>query len=51
MKAGKFKESDLVTVGSSDACCHRQPGFQRLFTLMFRTPGMQVPVSQLVRWY
>ena len=26
MKAGKFKESDLVTVGN------RQPGFQRLFS-------------------
>lgn len=30
MKAGKFKESDLVTVGNDAR--HRQPGFQRLFS-------------------
>lgn len=31
MKAGKFKESDLVTVGKR-CLGHRQPGFQRLFS-------------------
>ncbi|WP_039054948.1 D-alanyl-D-alanine carboxypeptidase DacA [Enterobacter sp. Bisph1] len=47
MKAGKFKDSDLVTIGN-DAWATGNPVF-RGSSLMFLKPGMQVPVSQLVR--
>ena len=47
MKAGKFKESDLVTIGN-DAWATGNPVF-RGSSLMFLKPGMQVPVSQLIR--
>ena len=47
MKAGKFKESDLVTVGN-DAWATGNPVFKGS-SLMFLKPGMQVPVSQLIR--
>ncbi|MGP3593933.1 D-alanyl-D-alanine carboxypeptidase DacA [Vagococcus sp. WN89Y] len=47
MKAGKFKDSDLVTIGT-DAWATGNPVF-RGSSLMFLKPGMQVPVSQLVR--
>ncbi|EHF4999781.1 D-alanyl-D-alanine carboxypeptidase DacA [Enterobacter asburiae] len=47
MKAGKFKESDLVTIGN-DAWATGNPVFKG-FSLMFLKPGMQVPVSQLIR--
>ena len=46
MKAGKFKESDLVTVGTMRATGN--PVFKGS-SLMFLKPGMQVPVSQLIR--
>ena len=47
MKAGKFKDSDLVTIGN-DAWATGNPVF-RGSSLMFLKPGMQVPVSQLIR--
>ncbi|HGP4141686.1 TPA: D-alanyl-D-alanine carboxypeptidase DacA [Enterobacter roggenkampii] len=47
MKAGKFKETDLVTIGS-DAWATGNPVFKGS-SLMFLKPGMQVPVSQLIR--
>ena len=47
MKAGKFKESDLVTIGQ-DAWATGNPVFKGS-SLMFLKPGMQVPVSQLIR--
>ena len=47
MKAGKFKESDVVTIGN-DAWATGNPVF-RGSSLMFLKPGMQVPVSQLIR--
>ncbi|MCM7646499.1 D-alanyl-D-alanine carboxypeptidase DacA [Enterobacter asburiae] len=47
MKAGKFKESDLVTIGN-DAWATGNPVFKGS-SLMFLKPGMQVPVSQLIR--
>ena len=47
MKAGKFKETDLVTVGN-DAWATGTPVFKGS-SLMFLKPGMQVPVSQLIR--
>lgn len=47
MKAGKFKETDLVTVGN-DAWATGNPVFKGS-SLMFLKPGMQVPVSQLIR--
>ncbi|MFH3491330.1 serine hydrolase, partial [Klebsiella aerogenes] len=47
MKAGKFKESDLVTVGN-DEWATGNPVFKGS-SLMFLKPGMQVPVSQLIR--
>ena len=47
MKAGKFKETDLVTIGN-DAWATGNPVF-RGSSLMFLKPGMQVPVSQLIR--
>ncbi len=47
MKAGKFKETDLVTVGQ-DAWATGNPVFKGS-SLMFLKPGMQVPVSQLIR--
>lgn len=47
MKAGKFKESDTVTIGQ-DAWATGNPVF-RGSSLMFLKPGMQVPVSQLIR--
>ena len=47
MKAGKFKETDLVTIGN-DAWATGNPVFKGS-SLMFLKPGMQVPVSQLVR--
>ncbi|MBS1204285.1 MAG: D-alanyl-D-alanine carboxypeptidase [Proteobacteria bacterium] len=47
MKAGKFKDSDLVTIGK-DAWATGNPVF-RGSSLMFLKPGMQVPVSQLIR--
>ena len=47
MKAGKFKETDLVTIGN-DAWATGNPGFKGS-SLMFLKPGMQVPVSQLIR--
>ncbi|MCC9317819.1 D-alanyl-D-alanine carboxypeptidase DacA [Enterobacter hormaechei subsp. xiangfangensis] len=40
MKAGKFKETDLVTIGN-DAWATGNP--------VFKGSGMQVPVSQLIR--
>ncbi len=45
-EAGKFKESDLVTVGNDAG-----PPATRFSKalLMFLKPGMQVPVSQLIR--
>jgi len=46
MKAGKFKDSDLVTIGN-DAWATGNPVF-RGSSLMFLKPGMQVPVSQLI---
>ncbi|MDR8279387.1 serine-type D-Ala-D-Ala carboxypeptidase, partial [Acinetobacter baumannii] len=42
-----FKESDLVTVGN-DAWATGNPVFKGS-SLMFLKPGMQVPVSQLIR--
>ncbi|WP_024562102.1 D-alanyl-D-alanine carboxypeptidase DacA [Franconibacter helveticus] len=47
MKANKFKESDLVTIGN-DAWATGNPVFKGS-SLMFLKPGMQVPVSQLIR--
>ena len=47
MKAGKVKETDLVTVGN-DAWATGNPVFKGS-SLMFLKPGMQVPVSQLIR--
>ncbi|KJO70773.1 D-alanyl-D-alanine carboxypeptidase DacA [Enterobacter hormaechei] len=47
MKAGKFKETDLVTIGN-DAWATGNPVFKGS-SLMFLKPGMQVPVSQLIR--
>lgn len=47
MKAGKFKETDTVTVGN-DAQATGNPVFKGS-SLMFLKPGMQVPVSQLIR--
>lgn len=47
MKAGKFKETDLVTIGN-DAWATGNPVFKGS-SLMFQKPGMQVPVSQLIR--
>lgn len=47
MKAGKFKDSDVVTIGN-DAWATGNPVF-RGSSLMFLKPGMQVPVSQLIR--
>ncbi|BEK73282.1 D-alanyl-D-alanine carboxypeptidase DacA [Enterobacter asburiae] len=47
MKAGKFKESDLVTIGN-DAWATGNPVFKGS-SLMFLKPGMQVAVSQLIR--
>lgn len=47
MKAGKFKESDLVTIGR-DAWATGNPVFKGS-SLMFLKPGMEVPVSQLIR--
>ena len=47
MKAGKFKETDLVTIGN-DAWATGNPVFKGS-SLMFLKPGMQVPVSQLTR--
>ena len=47
MKAGKFKETDLVTIGN-DAWATANPVFKGS-SLMFLKPGMQVPVSQLIR--
>lgn len=47
MKAGKFKETDLVTIGN-DALATGNPVFKGS-SLMFLKPGMQVPVSQLIR--
>ncbi|BDH46700.1 D-alanyl-D-alanine carboxypeptidase DacA [Salmonella enterica subsp. enterica serovar Choleraesuis] len=47
MKAGKFKESDTVTIGQ-DAWATGNPVF-RGSSLMFLKPGMEVPVSQLIR--
>ncbi|MDF7680412.1 D-alanyl-D-alanine carboxypeptidase DacA [Enterobacteriaceae bacterium ESL0689] len=47
MKAGKFKDADLVSVGN-DAWATGNPVF-RGSSLMFLKPGMQVTVSQLIR--
>ncbi|WP_431613570.1 D-alanyl-D-alanine carboxypeptidase DacA [Enterobacter roggenkampii] len=47
MKAGKFKETDLVTIGN-DTWATGNPVFKGS-SLMFLKPGMQVPVSQLIR--
>ncbi|MCC8230774.1 D-alanyl-D-alanine carboxypeptidase DacA [Enterobacter mori] len=47
MKANKFKETDLVTIGN-DAWATGNPVFKGS-SLMFLKPGMQVPVSQLIR--
>jgi D-alanyl-D-alanine carboxypeptidase (penicillin-binding protein 5/6) len=47
MKAGKFKESDQVTIGK-DAWATGNPVFKGS-SLMFLKPGMEVPVSQLIR--
>lgn len=47
MKAGKFKETDLVTIGN-DAWATGNPVFKGS-SLMFLKPGMEVPVSQLIR--
>lgn len=47
MKAGKFKETDLVTIGN-DAWATGNPVFKGS-SLMFLKPGMQVPASQLIR--
>ncbi|HGW5584748.1 TPA: D-alanyl-D-alanine carboxypeptidase DacA [Enterobacter kobei] len=47
MKAGKFKETDLVTIGN-DAWATGNPVFKGS-SLMFLKPGMQVPVYQLIR--
>ena len=47
MKAGKFKETDLVTIGN-DAWATGNPVFKGS-SLMFLKPGMQFPVSQLIR--
>ena len=47
MKAGKFKETDLVTIGN-DAWATGNPVFKGS-SLKFLKPGMQVPVSQLIR--
>lgn len=47
MKAGKFKETDQVTIGN-DAWATGNPVFKGS-SLMFLKPGMQVPVSQLTR--
>ena len=47
IKAGKFKETDLVTIGN-DAWATGNPVFKGS-SLMFLKPGMQVPVSQLIR--
>ncbi|VAL32265.1 D-alanyl-D-alanine carboxypeptidase DacA [Enterobacter hormaechei] len=47
MKAGKFKETDLMTIGN-DAWATGNPVFKGS-SLMFLKPGMQVPVSQLIR--
>lgn len=47
MKAGKFKETDLVTIGN-EAWATGNPVFKGS-SLMFLKPGMQVPVSQLIR--
>lgn len=47
MKAGKFKETDLVTIGN-DAWATGNPVFKGS-SLMFLKPGMQIPVSQLIR--
>lgn len=49
MKAGKFKETDLVTIGNDAwAWATGNPVFKGS-SLMFLKPGMQVPVSQLIR--
>ena len=47
MKAGKFKETDLVTVGN-DAWATGNPVFKGS-SLMFLKPGDRVPVSLLIR--
>lgn len=47
MKAGKFKETDTVTIGN-DAWATGNPVFKGS-SLMFLKHGMQVPVSQLIR--
>ena len=47
MKAGKIKETDQVTIGT-DAWATGNPVFKGS-SLMFLKPGMQVPVSQLIR--
>ena len=47
MNAGKYKETDLVTIGN-DAWATGNPVFKGS-SLMFLKPGMQVPVSQLIR--
>ncbi|MEN3754797.1 D-alanyl-D-alanine carboxypeptidase DacA [Mangrovibacter yixingensis] len=47
MKAGKFDENAVVTIGK-DAWATGNPVFQGS-SLMFLKPGMQVPVSQLIR--
>ncbi|MBW7982645.1 D-alanyl-D-alanine carboxypeptidase DacA [Enterobacillus tribolii] len=47
MKAGKFGENDLVTIGQ-DAWATGNPVFKGS-SLMFLKPGEQVPVSKLIR--
>lgn len=47
MKAGKFSESDVVTIGP-DAWATGNPVFKGS-SLMFLKPGDQVPVSKLIR--
>lgn len=47
MKAGKFKDTDIVTIGN-DARATGNPVFKGS-SLMFLKPGMQVLVSQLIR--
>lgn len=47
MKAGKFTQDDLVTIGK-DAWATGNPVFKGS-SLMFLEPGMQVPVGKLIR--
>lgn len=49
MKAGKFPKTDLTK--SLSATTHRPPvtPVLKVLQLMFLKPGMQVPVSQLIR--